>query len=197
MSLIKLSEIDPVQLARATVRDAHDRIIRQAMAIDAHLTPVLYYGGLPTTPRPGWDGMTDPRPEDTTAGSAVVALTRYAQLGVEMDADVHEYCVSLIGIADEALDEVSEGIGADPELELGVVVSAALAREAIDAGKAVSTRRLAILASTAWTTVRNAVAAAELNARPQKDRPSHHEVPAADARRWLGARNVPGYRPKS
>lgn len=178
--MIKLSEIDPQTLAVETLRRAYDDAHRVLM----ELSPMSVVDPITSGGASLWAAV-EASPTSSVAGHAIVALTHYAQSGAPLDADVHEYCVSLIPVAGEALDDVSEP---DPRTPLGLVVSAALAREAIDRGLSVPLPRLGHLAGIGGSGMRMLVQRGEL-ARDEDDR-----IAAADARRWLDARGVPGYR---
>lgn len=172
---MKLSKIDGLELARSTVQEALANVHR----ILHGLAPFSLFAVV------GEDG----KPIDVTnvagsvAGSAVVVLTRYAQTGAGLDAPVQEYCISLIPVAPEALDEQGDP---DPKTPLGLVVTAAIARERIVDGLSVSTSALAILAGVTPGYIRQLVANQELPA-------TKNEIAAKDAARWLGARGVPGF----
>ncbi len=190
---MKLAEIDPITLAREVVSAAYDAIIRRTMAIDLHLELRILREGEQWDPRAEWARPKDGvgvwgAPESTTLGHAVVALTCYAQSGERLDADVQEYCVMFVGAADEDLDDASSP---DPSTPLGLVVAAALAREQIEQGEPVRTAHLAALAGVTSGRVRQLVASGELRVTT---RGGDDYVRAADARRWLGGRGVPGMR---
>lgn len=171
----KLNEIDGNALARDVLGDALARVGRILFAVAPHSSYVVT--------------NSEGRPIDTTspsssvAGEAVLALTRYAQTGAGLDAPVQEYCISLIPVAPEALDEQGEP---DPKTPLGLAVSAADARERIGNGGAVTTSQLAHLASVTPGYIRQLVANGELPA-------TRNEIAATDAARWLGARGVAGF----
>lgn len=171
----KLNEIDGNALARDVLGDALARVGRILFAVAPHSSYVVT--------------NSEGRPLDTTspsssvAGEAVLALTRYAQTGAGLDAPVQEYCISLIPVAPEALDDSGEP---DPKTPLGLVVTAAIARERISEGLPVSTSALAHLASVTPGYIRQLVANQELPA-------TKNEIAAKDAARWLGARGVPGF----
>ena len=163
---MKLSTIDPAKLARDTVRDAIDRIHGMLFALAPQATYRLE--------------LDDREPESTTVGHAVASLVLYAQGRARLDADVHEYCITLIPVAGDALDDSGTP---DPMTPLGLVVAAALARERIEGGSPVSTTQLAILGDVTPGRVRQLVASGELVA------PDGQVMPT-EARRWLGARGV-------
>jgi hypothetical protein len=79
-----------------------------------------------------------------------------------------------------ALDDATSP---SPTTPLGAVLSAALGREELEAGRPISTTRLAILAGVSPQYVRKLVSSGELVA-------SESEVKAKEAKRWLTARGV-------
>lgn len=175
---MKLADIDPAELARTTIREALDAIHSQLFG----LVPFADYRIV--------DGGGQPVDVENLAGStvghAVVDLTRYAQTGAALDAPVQEYCITLIPVAGDALDDSGKP---DPSTPLGLVVAAATAREDLAAGRPVTTARLAILGGVSQARVRQLVAAGELGAKldASTDRDTLL-VRAEDALRWLSTR---------
>lgn len=174
---MKLADIDPRELARSTVREALDRVHRVLF----ELAPLADYrivdgGGKPIDPE---------NIAGSNVGEAVLALTRYAQTGAPLDAPVQEYCITLIPIAPDALDDSGSP---DPSTPLGLVVSAAIAREDLSQGRGISTTRLAALGGVSDSRVRQLVVAGDLNVDKA------HDVRPKDAVRWLAARGVPDFR---
>jgi hypothetical protein len=194
---MKLADIDSIDLAREVVARAADRLHSAAMAIDMRLDVEVRREGEPWSPHARADGTPWPRPEggvgvwgapaSTTLGQAVRALVLYARDGGTLDAPVHDYAVTLVGAADDALDDAG---APDPSTPLGLVVAAALGREAVDAGKPVPTAHLAALAGVTDGRVRQLVASGELGS---VTRGGNNFVRARDARRWLGLRRTPGF----
>lgn len=171
----KLSDIDGAELARATMDEALNRVHSILFALAPHASYSV------TTP----DGkpLTSDNIHGSVVGDAVASLTRYAQTGVGIDAPVEEYCISLIPVADGALDDSGEP---EPSTELGLVVAAAQARERLSDGYSISTTSLAHLASVTPGFIRQLVAKNEL---VKVD----GEIQAEDAVRFLSARGVPGF----
>jgi hypothetical protein len=172
---MKLSDIDADELAQETLRSALDRVRRILLAV----APFSSFAITDTDQKP----IQTSRPVDSVAGAAVVALTRYAQSGDGLEDQVSEYCISLIPVAPDALNEQGEP---DPKTALGLVVSAAIARERVSHGLDVTTSQLAHLASVTPGYIRQLVANGELPA-------ARNEIAAKDAARWLGARGVAGF----
>lgn len=150
-----LRAIDAITLARNTVRAAVDRLYSDAIHISMHMRLTLTYEDAPLDVE-----KLDPRA--TELGDAVYRLVRYAAHGEPLDANVHEYCVSLIRVGDEALDD-SEAT--DPQTDLGRVVKAALAREALDAGKGVGYGLLAALGGTSYDVIKTLVSRGEISGK--------------------------------
>lgn len=165
-----LRQIDPLTLARETVQAAVDRVHSLAMAIEIGVTARLNFFGV--------------SPEATTLGHAVRALTLYAQHGTPLDAPVQEYCITLIGVADEALDDATSP---DVSTPLGLVVAAALCREDLEHGKPVRTTWLSALGGVTPGRVKQLVGTEALRVVV---RSGDHYVHADDARRWLGGRGI-------
>jgi hypothetical protein len=172
---MRLHDIDGYALARQTVDDAigeiHTRLIALVPMADYRLT--LSDGRALSSASIGLFGVAE----------AVMRLTAYAQRGEPLDASVQEYCITLIPVASDALDDSGEP---DPSTDLGLVVSCALAREELAAGRPVSTTRLAALGGVTAGRVRQLVAAGDLAVG--KD----DKVRARDALRWLSGRGVLG-----
>lgn len=182
---MKLADIDPAELARTTIREALDAIHSQLFGL---VVPFADYRIV--------DGNGKPIDAENLSGSMVGhasgALTHYAQTGAALDAPVQEYCITLIPVAGDALDDSGTP---DPSTPLGLVVAAATAREGLAAGRPVTTARLAILGGVTQARIRQLVAAGELDAK--LDRSTDRDtllVRAEDAIRWLSARGVPGFR---
>jgi hypothetical protein len=120
----------------------------------------------------------------------VLDLAAYAISGNGLDAPVQEYLVSLIplwsSVAGGATDIDGLQAEADPETPLGLVVCAAVARELLELGRSISAVQLAALACLSATQVRQLARSGELVL-------DDGEIAAKEARRWLGARGVPGF----
>ena len=170
---MSLREFDPATLARETVHAALDRIRATAMGIDPRLSVRVERDGKP------WDGTGL-----TTLGHAVQTLTIYAQTGAPLEASVHKYCVTLVGVADDALDDASRP---DTTTDLGIVIAAALCRESLEQGQPVRTGWLAALAGVTIGRVQQLVTSGDMRATVKG---GDNYVRADDARRWLGGRGV-------
>lgn len=173
----KIADIDPAALARDTLSAALHRVNRTLFAI----APMSAYR---LTNGAGKTLDVTKAPDSSTGGEAIVRLVRYAQTGAELDAPVQEYAITLMDFAGDALDDAADPSPATP---LGAVLAAALGREAIGEGIAVTTTQLALLAGVTPQYVRRMVSTGELRA-------AGSAVSAKDARQWLSGRGVPGYR---
>lgn len=170
---MKLAEIDPEHVAKTEWSRALEAVHSELQSLAPRSTYTLSLG------------ETDPDWAASIYGHAVYCLARYAKRGEPLDASVHEYCVSLIGPGDKALDLASDG-DRDPDTELAVVVVAALARAKIEARRRVTVRELATLAGVTNVYVRKLARDGELTMLDGEFR-------AAEAKRWLGARGVAGF----
>lgn len=169
----RLRVIDGLALAK----DVCERAINEAWRILMAASPM---GDVPQI------HIDTDNPTQSETGHAVMMLTAYAQHGHRLDAPVQEYCISLIPVAGDALDD---SVNPDPSTELGLVVSAAMCREALECGLDVSTARLAALAGLSLEAIQKLVKKGELKAEV-KGRGHATEVDAGDAIRWLGARGI-------
>lgn len=183
----RLADLDPAAVAAEVVEAVRVHIGRLAFAL---------------APAHEWI-------ERTTTGSfstlalTVEDLTRFAQTGATADwGDAEgardaliEVCGALYSRAGEpgtfGVGEIEDVIeDADPSA-VGLVLRATWARLSITSGESVSTAEVAALAGLNPRAVRQLVEAGELAARK---RDGDLTVTAAEARRWLGARGVPGFK---
>ena len=120
----------------------------------------------------------------------VADLTRYARDGARLDADVQEYLVRLIPLWSAPLGDAPTPLDVADDLDadepLGVVMLAALGREAISLDQRVPARQLAALAGIDVQSLRRLAAQGELKMRDG-------EVAAGEAGRWLSGRGVTGF----
>lgn len=138
--------------------------------------------------------------EDLARGSdlglTVQDLVRYAQSGDTADWGsqlgaldaLQSVCSVLYSQAGQpGIFEVGdlEGVG-DPETPLGLALVAAWARVRLHQGEDLRTRELAALGGCTTAHVAHLARAGEI------ERASHGAYSAESARRWLGARGVPG-----
>jgi hypothetical protein len=119
-------------------------------------------------------------------------LAQYAVHGGELDAPVQEYLISLIPLYSAALGagtaEVDGLVESEPETALGLVIAAAVAREALAQGQAVTPAQLAILGCVDRVRVLQLIAAGDLpGARRTKDGRAW-QISAKGARQWLESR---------
>ena len=182
---MRLADIDPAALAQATVAEVFDRAGRILSSLDVGRYVVAESGAYGALSPAKADGSGWQR---SVVGHAVYCLTRYAQTGEAMDADVHEYLVSLIPAEDPGLDDLEP----DATTELGLVCQAALARERIEACFSIGTTWLAALAGLTRGRIQQLVTSGEIAST--LDASGDTVIPAVDARRWLGSRGVPGFR---
>lgn len=181
---LRLVDIDPEQLAR----DVGDQLASFVSHLAFKLAPrfMLHLQG--------------PEEAPTDIGLTVQDLATYAIGRGGLDATVGEYCVSLIPLLGTPLDPSSGPLplglarwlegetdtrNLDPESladRVGLVITAALGREAIEGGHAVTAPQLAALASVSPDSVRRLVRTGEIKA------PAANEIPAAEASRWLASR---------
>ena len=172
---MRLSEVDPEALAEAEWRRAIDAVHSRLFALAPLSTYTLTLGDAV----PAWRA--------SVYGHAVYAIAKYARHGTPLDADLHEYCVSLVGPGDAALDDSGDP---DPGTALGFVVACAMAREMVDLGRPLTLRQLAMLGGVTPGRIRQIVDAGGLRVSRRGDEMT---VSAAECRRWLGAKGVAGY----
>lgn len=169
----RLSQLDPDALAQ----EIEQRLIDHVVGLGLQLDP-----GVEVRVRDRREGAF------TQIGESVRSLARYARDGGTLDADVHEYLVSLIPLYAAPLGDAPTDVGedADPSTPLGCAMIAALAREAIGEGRGISAVQIATLASCDAAHVR-------LLARQGELALADGEVAAREAKRWLSGRGVPGF----
>lgn len=122
-------------------------------------------------------------------------LATYAVHGGELDAPVHEYLVSLIPLYSSAIGEgtshVDGLVESEPKTELGVVIAAAVAREALALGKSVTPAQLAILAGVDRDYVLALASRGDLQgAKQAKEGRRAWTITAKGAAKWLQARQT-------
>ena len=184
---MRLADIDPAALAQATVAEVLDRAWRILSSLDVGrylIVEASTSGDLRPVKSDGSDWQR------SVVGHAVYCLTRYAQRGEALDADVHEYMVSLIPAEHPGLDDLEP----DATTELGLVCQAALARERIEACFSIGTTWLAALAGLTRGRIQQLVTSGEIAST--LDASGDTVIPAVDARRWLAYRGVRGFRTK-
>lgn len=177
--MIRLSTLTPQSVA-----DEVTGWVRQ------HITQLAWSLGAPDHAPPQTGG-------DLWLSAAVV--THYAQTGRGPgDAPITGYLQSVV----EALYQAPhpdvysrvgtdyEGGAEDPEHAIDCVIRAALARDAVERGQGVPLRWLAPLAELSVATLRQYATPARGELRTLRD----GAITSAEARRWLGARGVEGYR---
>jgi hypothetical protein len=179
-SAIRLSAIDPQTVALDTARTLLD-----------HVTTLLWQvAPIGDVPTPGIevDALTR-----SQIYQCVRTLAHYAVHGGELDAPVHEYLVSLIPLYTSAIGEGTSDVDglveSEPETELGVVIAAAVAREQLAAGKAITPAQLAVLAGVNRDYLLQLAAAGDLpGARQAKEGKRAWTVTAKGALQWLESR---------
>lgn len=168
-----LGKIDPEALALKTARTAVDHVVSLQMGLFSI------------------NNVSAPDPQHTEIYRTVHRLAHHAVTGEPLDAPVQEYLISLIPLYSAALGEGTRDVDgllgdADPETELGLVISAAVAREQLDIGlEPLTVAQLAALSGISQRQVRQLGATGELAV-------TEGEVQPAEARRWLASRGVPG-----
>lgn len=174
---LRLDGIDPTDLATATLHEAMSRVCNILTAIAPFGSFAILNNGKP---------LDVSNVGSSVAGLSVQMLASYAKTGAPLEegVSVEDHCVSLIPVAPDALDDA---LATYPESELGLVISAALGRQAIKSGHRISTTRLAQLASLAPSRVRQLVTEGELKVDKS------NEIAASVAERWLEARGVAGF----
>lgn len=120
-------------------------------------------------------------------------LATYAVRGGELDAPVQEYLVSLIPLYSAAFGEGTRDVDglveSEPGTPLGVVIAAAVAREALAQGESVTPAQLATLAGVDRDYLLKLAAAGDLpGARQSKEGRRAWTVSAKGAKQWLATR---------
>lgn len=185
---MRLTEIDPSAFARELVERVRDH----------HVTRLIF----------DVDQSADVRLHGLGGNLELAAhlLAHYARTGEPPgDAPVSEYlqtyCEALyMRPADSGTYDVPplDQVRGEPAAAHEVVLVAAVARDMLEQGEPVSLLHLAVLsgaseAPVSYQHVRRLAAAGEIRTSGEKG-PAVRSVSAAEARRWLGARGVPGYR---
>lgn len=128
----------------------------------------------------------------------VEALTGYAQRGLPVwdwktTGEVSDAMLSVLSALHTSAGspEIEGGIldapeDADPDSAIGVVLLAARGRWRLDDGKPIPSREIAALAGIRYQSVKDLGVKGEIAI-------AGGEVRAKEARRWLGARGVPGF----
>lgn len=170
--MIRLRDLDPQAVAAEADNHVLDRAHTLAMAVGARVTADS-------------EGISDVR-------HAVHALALYARDGVPPEGRpelLGEYFISLVGV-----DLIPDDLDAEPDTSWGVVVLAAVARQAIEEQRTVPDEALGALAGVDGSRVRQLVGEGVLR---RMDRPSPGRalkgIAPADARRWLSGRGVVGF----
>jgi hypothetical protein len=123
----------------------------------------------------------------------------YAIRGHALDGDLEDYLLDLLPLYATALGPPAtlEGLAdSEPSSELGVLIAAAIARDALAQGKALTTSQLAVLAGLSRRQVQQLIDTGEIRARLSTK--EHREgprggawlVPAKLAATWLHGRGV-------
>jgi hypothetical protein len=184
---MKLSEIDPISLARTSVNKLRDHVAR----ITFHLAPISQWREEVTI-----DGM-----ENTDVGQTIMQLAGYAKSGalgdwpdatcaVDAATNVCTMFYTAPGIDHEFVGAEITG-EADPETELGLIVTAAIARAKVSDGTigTLNARELASLAGLTYYHVTRLMTGGELQC---SDAERGRSVTPEEAGRWLRARGVEG-----
>jgi len=161
-----LRNLDPVALARDTVQTALDRAHTMVMAIEVGATISI---------------KVHAPHEATPLGHAIQCLTRYAQTGAPLDAPLSEYCITLVAVCSEEIDDSQSR---EPKTDLGRIIAAAQARDDAERGEPVRIVGLACLGDVIPRYVRRLSETGELRESERG------YVRSDDARRWLSARGI-------
>lgn len=189
---MRLRDLDPQTFARELVE-----------RVQGHYTTRLMFDLDPDVRiewrRVGWQG--------TNLGLAALVLCHYAKTGeAPEDAPIAEYLQSYCDAlytrpADAGMYEVPvvDQVEGDVVEDHDRVLVAAVARDHIAHRRAVSLRELAVLSEAgespvSYARARNLASSGEIVTNGARGRGARN-VEAKDAKRWLGARGVPGFRP--
>lgn len=183
----RLSTIDPDALAIDIARAVADHIWQLGFAL---------------LRAPGDDvsghGYDDERLAASEVARSVRYLARHAKDGTPPAdrAPLQEHRITLIPLWQAPLgvsEDPEESLVVDPETELGCVLRASAAREAIDDGRrSVTPGELAVLAGLDVRQVQQLVTCGEIDASREG---REYRVAPEEARRWLAARGVAGFGP--
>lgn len=180
---MRLHELTPERVALDVARASCDHVVDLTMRL---LSPVCEGPWLPR----GQD--VDVSLRSTQIYLTVLDLAAYAIRGTALDAPVQEYLISLVPAHQSALgsDADVDGLAddADPSTPLGLVIAAALAREALDAGRPLTSAQLAVLGGVSASYVRRLVSSGELGRPGDGGHGGGHTIRAREARRWLDER---------
>lgn len=177
---LRLRDLDPSTVAL----DTCTRLLDHVTGLLWPITPL----GEPTTPGIDVDDLTS-----CQLYHSVRDLAGYAIRGGELDAPVQEYLISLIPLYSAAFGEgtrdVDGLIESEPSTPLGVVIAAAVAREALVNGEAVTPAQMATLAGVDRDYVLKLAAAGDLpGARQSTEGRRAWTVSAKGAKQWLATR---------
>lgn len=191
-----LATLDPATLGA----DAAARVMRRLARLAAPLSPGVT--------------LALPRPDAAASGLAltVADLTRYAQSGdtadwgseagaedalLEVGEALWSRPIDAAGTDGWTVDDLRAALAADaePDDPVRLAVGCAVARWAVWGGVPVTTGELAALASVSVGRVQQLAADGEITATVEaRGRARVSLVAAVEARRWLAARGVPGWR---
>lgn len=178
---MKLTDLNPDTVALDVARAALDHV----STLLIHLSPM---GDVRTA------GIALDELQSCELYLSTRRLAAYAIARAPLDAPVQEYLISLVPCVAAALGEGTrevDGLGADadPSTPLGLVICAALAREALDAGRNLTTAQLAVLGGVSQQYVRRLLSSGELDGWiGPRGHGGGHEITAEAARAWLDAR---------
>lgn len=184
---MRLASLDPATVGRAATEAVLARLARLALPLAPGVSPRWEHTG------------------DTDLGLTVAALAAWAQTGALGDWTDHEdaadallgateaLCRAPLGDAwDAAVAEAAADDGPTDDDPVALVLGAALSRLRICRGEAVTGAELARLASVAPSWVRALTQRGEIAATSGGGR-QPTRVEAAEARRWLASRGLPGW----
>jgi hypothetical protein len=177
---LRLRDVDPHTVALDLCRQTLDHV--QSILIP--LSPV----GTVATP-----GIDVDQLQSCELYLSTRRFAQYAVHGSELDAPVQEYLISLIPCYSAAVGsgtaEVDGLTESQPDTALGLVIAAAVAREALDQGQRVTPAQLAVLAGMDRSRVLQLITAGDMpGARQEREGRRGWTVSAKGARQWLASR---------
>ncbi|MDO9016120.1 MAG: hypothetical protein Q8S73_12610 [Deltaproteobacteria bacterium] len=207
----RLSDLNPDALGV----DAVDRILRRIGRLGVPLSPGVVidpHGGLRPDRQAGESMFLHVDVRASGLALTIADLCRYAQSGDTADWGADAGAEDALLTVGEALwsrpidedsgwtvDDLRAALAEDdePADPLRLAVGCAVARWVASQGGALTTGEVAALASLTHDAVRQAVKREQLAAPVEQVGSVRRAMVAADdARRWLGARGVPGWRPR-
>jgi hypothetical protein len=188
-SPIRLAELDPTAVAREALSTILDHLAD-------YVVPLMPSGEVRII------GTAEQLAAESTIGPEVSALTLYAQRGLpvwdwettgEVSDALNGALAALYGspMGRDSLGPIIAGgeahdVVGDPDSAVDVVILGAWGRWRLDDGEPVHARDLAVLGGITHARMKSLGSAGEITI-------TKGMVEAKEARRWLGARGVPGF----